>query len=157
VDYPKLLGNTALLKSMSPAQLKKLAGIAKEEELLGKSELFREGDTGDAMYIIIMGTVRVLKKNDSGDSEEVAVLGTGGYFGEMAIVTDDHRRSATIVAQEPTQLLALSRESLEALCNNDPDLGVAFYRAMARGLARRLNATTQDAASYRAMFRTRAH
>jgi CRP-like cAMP-binding protein len=73
----------------------------------------------------------------------------------MALVTDDHKRSATIVAQEPTRLLALSRDAIEKVCQGDSGFAHHFYRAIARGLARRLNATTQDAASFRAMWRAR--
>jgi CRP/FNR family transcriptional regulator, cyclic AMP receptor protein len=157
MDYAKALGDTFLFKGMPAAELKKLASIAKEEELAGKTELFREGDAGEAMYVIVMGTVRVLKKNEGGESEEVAVLGTSGYVGEIALVTDDHKRTATVVAQEQSRLLVLSRSAIEKLCDGDDKLAHHFYRAVSRGLARRLASTTQDAASYRAMWRTRHH
>ncbi|MCC6812337.1 MAG: cyclic nucleotide-binding domain-containing protein [Deltaproteobacteria bacterium] len=149
------LKKTFLFKDFPPDELEKLAGVCKHEKLVHDSTLFREGEKGAQFFLILMGSVRVLKKNRDGVDQEVATLSTGSYFGEMAVVDDDHDRSATIITQEQTELLTLSQPDVQKLFAKDDKLAHHFYRAMCRGLTRRLRATTQDAAFFKALAQQR--
>ncbi len=151
MDHLQTLGQTFLFKGFPQGELNKLGSAVKEDDVTPGTTLFREGSAGDAFYVVVMGSVQVLKKTKSGSEEPVATLGSGSCFGEMALVTDDHQRTATIVAKEPTKLLLIGRVELEKLCAADASFAHAFYKAVARGLAKRLAATTQDAAFYRTL------
>jgi CRP-like cAMP-binding protein len=70
--------------------------------------LFREGETGEHMYIIQEGSVRI-SKNIDGRDHILAVLGKGDFFGEMAIVTRT-TRTATATAASTVELLCFDRE-----------------------------------------------
>jgi CRP-like cAMP-binding protein len=153
MNFVQTLRETFVFKSMPEAELKKLAGLAAEERLGGQASVFSEGEAGDDMYVIALGSVRVLKKNREGVEEEIATLGTGSYFGEMALVADEHERTASIVASEPTTLLVVRRQAIEALCAKDNVFAHHFYRAVARGLTRRLRATSTDAAYYKTLMK----
>lgn len=155
MNFAQILSETFVFKSLPASELKKLAQAATEEHLPNGSTLFREGDRGEQMYVIAMGTVRVLKRNRDGVEEEIAVLGTGSYVGEMALVAEDHVRTATILGQESTTLLVLERADIERLCEQDDKLAHHFYRALSRGLVRRLHATSTDAAYYKSLSKRR--
>jgi CRP-like cAMP-binding protein len=153
VDYVQALSKTLLFKEMPQAELQKLAKVAVEQKLPAHTTLFEDGTPGDELFVIILGSVKVLKDDKSGEAEEVATLGTGSYFGEMALVADDHKRTATIETQELTLLLAFKQEPLLALCAKDDKFAHAFYKCLARGLERRLRSATIDAAYYRSVAR----
>ena len=145
------------VKALSESRLfRELSGIARQIELPAHATLFTEGDTGDELYVILMGTMKVLKRDDhSGQDEEIALLGTGSYLGEMSLVISDEQRSATVVSSEPTYLLAISREGINKLTSGDTALGRDVYRALAAALASRLRNTSDDAAHFKAMVRSR--
>jgi CRP-like cAMP-binding protein len=87
--------------------------------------LVREGEPGEACYLIASGTVRVTKAGI-----EVAQLGAGSFFGEFAVLADQ-RRHASVEVVEPVELLEISRQLLDQLTAEHP--GVArtlrrFYR-----------------------------
>ena len=71
--------------------------------------LFKKGDAGDSLYVIVSGCVRIL---DNG--KEIAVLSAGDAFGEMSIVTGEPR-SADAVAVQPTSLLVLTEGQFRKL------------------------------------------
>ncbi len=90
----------------------------------GESVL-REGEAGDACYLIAAGKVRVTKAGVA-----VAELGPGSFFGEFAVLSDQ-RRHASVEAIEPLELLEIRRELIDELVAAHP--GVArtlrtFYR-----------------------------
>lgn len=155
MDHQQVLSNTFLFKNFPLSELKKLSAIAREEKLPPHSELFVEGEVGNELYVIVVGTVRVLKKNREGVEEEVVKLGSGSYFGEMVMVDEEHKRSATAITQEPTIVLTLSRADIDKLCASDDKLAHHFYHAVARGLAKRLSITTTDAAFYKSLSKRR--
>ncbi|MFO7848657.1 MAG: Crp/Fnr family transcriptional regulator [Spirochaetia bacterium] len=70
--------------------------------------LFKEGETGDHMYIIQEGSVRI-SKNIEGRNHILAVLGKGDFFGEMALVTST-TRTATATAASTVELLKFDRD-----------------------------------------------
>jgi hypothetical protein len=72
----------------------------------------------------------------------------------MAMVVDDkHERTASIVTQEQTELLTLAQADVQPLFAKDDRLAHHFFRAMCKGLTRRLSATSQDAAFFKALAR----
>ncbi|HEY3495169.1 MAG TPA: protein kinase [Polyangiaceae bacterium] len=92
--------------------------------------VIREGDTGEAAYIIVSGRCRAFRKADDGE-ETLATMGPGDVFGEMALLLDEPR-AASVVAVEPCTLLVLDRATLEE------GLGVEGWTgALVRALAQR--------------------
>jgi CRP-like cAMP-binding protein len=84
--------------------------------------LFREGEAGDAVYIIKRGTVRIFHSNEDKDlEEEVAMLGDNDVFGEMAIISEKPR-NATAETQEESEVFVLKREDFVKLLSSNPDM-----------------------------------
>jgi NADH:ubiquinone reductase (H+-translocating) len=82
--------------------------------------IFREGDRGDWLYVIVDGEVEVLKEA-SGAHEPLRRLGRGDCFGEIALVSE-RPRSATVRALSATNVLAVDREAFQALFSTLPPL-----------------------------------
>ena len=94
--------------------------------------VFREGETGDEMYIIQRGKVRV-SKDFSGKPHLIAVLEKGEFFGEMAIVSR-LRRSATVTAIDEVEALAFDRDGLLAMITRNPRIGLSIIDRLCRRL-----------------------
>jgi len=92
---------------LSNLEINLLSSLSREKRLKPGEELFREGDPGDAMYVVLEGRVRI-SKNISGVGEEaLAILERGDYFGEMALI-DRQPRSADAKAHDAGGAVVLS-------------------------------------------------
>ena len=95
--------------------------------------IFREGEPGDTMYLIISGSVGV-SKGETPSARLIDTIGPGEFFGEMAIIAD-MPRSATITALEPTELIAIHKHHLLASIQNQPQLAIDIIKALILRLA----------------------
>lgn len=138
MDATKALKQIYLFRNLTDAEIKVLAQIAEERVVDAGETLVTEGQKGDAMYVIHSGTVKVFK-----DAADVVMLGTGSHFGEISLA-DDAPRSASVVANERTELLAFSIEKLRAKIDGDKAIAASLYKALARSLAGRLRQATDD-------------
>lgn len=109
-----------------------------KKKFLQKGEvLFREGDPGDAAFIVDSGIIGIYKVVE-GEEVELAALGTGELFGEMAIV-DGSKRMAYALAKEESVVICVPANSLEArLAKVDP-----FLRALMKILVNNLRSVHQ--------------
>jgi NADH:quinone reductase (non-electrogenic) len=83
--------------------------------------IFREGDRGDWLYVIVEGEVEVLRTVPGAGEQPVRRLGVGECFGEIALVSDTPR-SATVRAVSATNVLAVDREAFQAMFASLPPL-----------------------------------
>lgn len=98
--------------------------------------VFAEGTHGAALYIVLEGAVAIVRSMPSGPPHELAVLHPGECFGEMSLL-DGAPRMATARSVDRTLLARLSREAFDRLLADEPELGVALLRGMARVLCQR--------------------
>lgn len=115
------LGGVGLFEGMSPEALGRVAAIASEEVLPKGSVLFREGDVGDRLYLLLDGKVRISRNLGGMGEEALAIIGPGEAFGEMALI-EDAPRSADAHTHEECRLLSISREDFEDLLFVHKDL-----------------------------------
>ncbi|MFT3773481.1 MAG: cyclic nucleotide-binding domain-containing protein [Minicystis sp.] len=113
------------------------AGSLQVDELAAGTVVFKEGDNGREMYVILDGEIEVLRKSKRGHEARVAILGPGDWFGEMSIL-DVLPRSATTRALAPTRLLRMSAHDLDALYRKDLKAYSLFVLNVAREMSRRL-------------------
>jgi CRP/FNR family transcriptional regulator, cyclic AMP receptor protein len=99
--------------------------------------VFREGDTGEALYVLIHGAVRIVKQAPDAWDGTMAFVEQGGCFGEMALV-DDFPRSATAITQDECTILFLGRDALLDLFREEPVVGRKILAALCRSLSLRL-------------------
>jgi len=120
---------------MTVAQLRALAGIAEELSFENDEVIFREGDRGDTLYVVVSGRVG-LEHAAEEEIDAVARLATlepRQYFGEMSIF-DDAPRSSSAIAVGQTLLLGIRRAPLIALVEGDPTLALDLIRVLSQRL-----------------------
>ncbi len=96
--------------------------------------LVREGDLGDAMFVIVQGSVRVV----SGELD-LARLGAGEHFGELGLL-EAHPRSASVVGESWGSAIVVRRNQLTDFCEREPALGNALLWRLLATLGQRLQA-----------------
>ena len=99
------------------------------------SVVFRNGDPGDAMYLIDLGKVRISITDADGHVVTLAELGPGDFFGEMTML-DGHGRSADATVIEDARLAKLTREDFLSFVKSDPRIVVEMLTALTRRLRR---------------------
>jgi len=96
--------------------------------------IFKEGDIGDAMYVIQSGKIKITKKTASGDLT-IATLQDGEIFGEMALF-DRLPRSGTARASGNARVLSIDKNKLFASISRDPTLVFKLLDSMSRRIRR---------------------
>jgi len=102
------------LSGLSHATLEDLASKMKLESFPDGTEVVREGETGDRLYIVKEGDAEVVASDEDGREEELATLTKNDYFGEIALLRDVPR-TATVRARGPVKLYTLGREDFQKL------------------------------------------
>lgn len=153
MDLVAALKQVDIFKDVPDAGLRAIAAVGEPVTLAAGDVVVVEGGPADALYVIHSGSCRVYKEK-GGDVREVVTIEAGNQFGASALL-DRATRSATVVASEPTELVAFRAERLLAVLDRDARTAAAFYRALAASLFRRLRRTTDDLGFARLMVAER--
>ena len=125
-------------RGLSAAEMKLLATFSSEERFREGSMIFREGEKGDKLYIVLDGRVRISKFIPGVGEEALTVLDRGDFFGEMALI-DDKARSADAKAHESdATVLSIDRATLNEILSMDPNASLQFLNLLCRMISRRL-------------------
>ena len=109
VEKAVLLKTVNVFSSLPDPVLLHLASLAREQWLDAGSSIFRSGDAGTSMFVIVEGEVAV-----HDEDRMIASLGRGKIIGEMALLTSE-TRSTSITVLQPTRLLRISQQAMEEL------------------------------------------
>lgn len=134
------LGKIELFRGIRAEGLERIAAICSEESFRVADVIFKEGEVGDKLYLILEGKVRISREVSGMGEEALAVLGGGAAFGEMSLI-DDFPRSADARVHERCRLLVLTKEALEDLLFLDKDLAYEILWNFVRILSARLRET----------------
>jgi hypothetical protein len=135
---PATLRRAKILASMDDRQLERFKAYLTHYPVLQWTVIVKQGDPGDAMYLVLEGEVRVRIK--VGERESIiATLPAGEFFGELCLF-DYGPRSADVVANVASELLAISASSFQRLVTHEPDLAALFLTAIGKTLAARMRA-----------------
>jgi cAMP-dependent protein kinase regulator len=118
-----------LYGALEPNKLAKLLEIQQIREIEAGKLAITQGEEGREAFTVARGFLKVVRKDGHGETE-LAALGPGAIFGEMALVSQAPR-AASVYADEPCELLVVSREHLEELAREAPVVGqelVAFCK-----------------------------
>ena len=90
--------------------------------------VFRKGDTGNAMFLVLSGTVGISDQNIA-DETLIDTIGPGDFFGEMALIANTPR-SATVSALEAAELIAIDKTRFIASIHENPELAIALINTL---------------------------
>ncbi len=125
-------------RGLSAAEMKLLATFSTEERFREGSMIFREGEKGDKLFIVLDGRVRISKFIPGVGEEALTVLDRGDFFGEMALI-DDKPRSADAKSHDAdTTVLSIDRATLNEILSMDPHASLQFLNLLCRMISRRL-------------------
>lgn len=127
-----ILKKIPLFSSLSEVDQQNLTSLLRKK-LLGKGEyLFRQGDEGTALYIIVQGRIKISLSKRM-DNVTLAILGQAEFLGEMALL-DELPRSADAIALEESLLYVLNRKDFLSFLANNPHTVYAILDSLSRRL-----------------------
>ena len=113
-----VLQNTYFFQALQLNELDELIGHLRMVRVQKGYEIVKQGDPGDAFYLIAAGKVSVWMKKGFRKSK-VADLGPDEFFGEMALLSNEPR-NATVVAEEVAELFILQKYDFEKILMKNP-------------------------------------
>lgn len=142
-DLATLLTRVPIFAALPPDVFGQLAEIAVERSYDDGATIFREGDPGDAWYVVVDGAVRIVRELDDGGTLVLTELAPGSSFGEIAVF-DDLPRSAGAIAEGPTRLIEIRRGALQALLADRPAVLARLLVAVIANLSSAVRRVTQN-------------
>ena len=121
-----------LLASLSPSERSALLQVSSRRRYRRGEVVFHEGDPGDALHVVTHGLFVARTSTYLGQVVTVNLFPTGSVFGELALVSPDSRRSATVSAVERSETLVLRREPFEDLRRTDRGMDTFLVSVLAR-------------------------
>lgn len=153
VKEKEVLSQVYLFRELTPGEMERLLSISKEKKV-GKNEvIFREGDLGDAFYLIVTGSVRISTLVPGVGEEALTILREGEYFGEMALI-DDAPRSASAIANDDTMLLCIGKDDFRKLLECQTDIAYKLLWIFTKTLSARLRKTDEQLKSIFSIAKT---
>jgi len=138
---PGSLRRIKVLAEMEDPQLASLMQYLEILKLLPNATVFRKGDHGDAMFMVLEGEVRA-RVLIEGRESTLSTMPAGDCFGEIAII-DEGPRSADVVANVESVLLKISAGTLKRLFQEAPALAAPFLLALSKTITSRVRMLTK--------------
>jgi di/tricarboxylate transporter/CRP-like cAMP-binding protein len=135
-NFTTTITNTPIFAGLAREDLARVAGNLDEVGVAAGVAILRQGDPGDALYVVQSGAVEILHASEDGVVERIAILGPCECFGEIALFTGAPR-TATVVALVDTSLLRLSKASCEQLVTQCPAFSLHVCRLLGERLVER--------------------
>jgi SulP family sulfate permease len=137
------LDELEILKGRKAETLAALEQCMEKRSYKAGEKIFKLGDTGDELFLIRKGAVRIMLPISAKLSHHLGTFGRGSFFGEMSFLDGDVR-SADAVAFSDTDLFVISRKAFDALAEEHRKLAVAFMEGLASVLSSRLRYTNTE-------------
>src|SRR5918996_4426075 len=115
------LARCPLFEHASKQMLESLANRLRRRRFRRNEVIFHQGDPGDSLHVVASGAVKIVLPSTEGEEAIIATLRPGDFFGELSLL-DGAPRSATAVAIEQSETMALPRSAFHDLLGRDPSL-----------------------------------
>lgn len=133
-DTLDLLRQVPLFSTLAEDELERVAEVASGDRFEAEQIVFREGDAGSTCYVIRSGHACALREHGDGRVITLARFGPGDIFGELAMVDDNERRSATVKALDELEVLAILGPDMRRLLVEHPSIAIKLIVALGRRL-----------------------
>ena len=127
------LQKVGIFADLPPETLRDLAVRMQSREFSSGSVIVGQEDSGDSMYVVTEGRVKVVLYGDSGREIILSIFRAGEIFGEMSLL-DNQPRSASVIALEPTRALVLDRAAFARHLASHPQTALAVLAELSQRL-----------------------
>ena len=145
-----LLKGVAIFKDLDDGELERVAEVCREMSFDSGEYIFREGESGNRLYLILEGEVRISRTIPGSGEEALAVLKPGSMFGEMAVF-DRGERSTDAISHGGCKCLTIQRSDFELLLDFNREIAYKVLWSCVRLLSGRLRSTNDSLRSFLAM------
>lgn len=140
VELTRAIRESQFALHLNESVTTRLAALAEAKSCPRGTVIFREGEVHDGFYIVRSGHVSLDMGLSGRGSTRILTVGPGELLAWSSVVGDS-RMTATAIAQDDVQLIAISGRQIAAACEADHELGFQLMRRLAVGLSKRLLAT----------------
>jgi CRP/FNR family transcriptional regulator, cyclic AMP receptor protein len=157
-DIHSALRKNILFQDLSDRELRFVEGIVHIRRYHTGEPIFRQGEIGVGMYLIVKGRVEIFvadKAHALDENREIFItqLSSEDFFGEIALVEDNGRRTASAVARDETTVIGFFKPDLMDVLSRNPTSGIKILFRLAEVLGRRLKETTEKVSDLRGALR----
>jgi hypothetical protein len=122
-----------LFADLAFEQIDAILQASEDANYLPGETIIREGEPGDTLYLLLEGSVDIILGYGTSEERRRDPINAVGYFGEMAILTDQ-KRGATVVAKDHCHLLTLDGAAFRELVRQVPEISFAIFGVLTRRL-----------------------
>jgi len=133
MDDAEILSRVALFSLMKRRDLKRIAQLAKHHAYEKGDLIVKEGARDGRLFVVVSGEVSVVKDLGGPSEKMLRVLRSDNYFGEMALI-DDYVRTASVVANEQTEVLSLDQWNIREEIRKYPSIAIELLQTLGRRL-----------------------
>lgn len=146
-EIRQLLASNYIFEDLSSRELSFIETLVHVRKYRPGEYVFKQGEVGVGMYIVVNGNVDITVEDSSLDATTpdavyVTRLNHGDFFGEIALIEDNGRRTANAIAHNEVTLLGFFKPDLAELIDRNPVTGIKVFRKLAQVLGRRLRETS---------------
>lgn len=149
-DLVGFLKHSFLFKDLTAKEIEFLTHIVHIRHYEAGERIFKQGDPGVGMYLILNGSIDIIMhdpalESQGQGSEEIFItrLETGDFFGELSLIEEPSRRSATAVSINKSALIGFFKPDLLQVIQRNPLTGNKISLRLAEILGKRLRETTE--------------
>ena len=146
----ELLRKVAIFKDLEDGELARISEVCREQSFQPGEYIFREGESGNRLYLIVEGEVRISRVVPGSGEEALAIMKPGAMFGEMAVF-DRSERSTDAIANGTVRAITIARSDFELLLDFNRELAYKVLWSVVRMLSTRLRSTNESLRSVLAM------
>lgn len=146
-DICDMIADTMLFASLPWNDVDALSRYVQCYEVKAGTTLFREGDAGSFLCLLVKGRVEIYKEADRGRQRRLVCITRGKTVGEMSLI-DNEPRSATCIVKEESVVLVLSRQSYETIIKEHPHLALQIVSRIARQMSQRMRGLNGQLVEY---------
>lgn len=138
------LAHIPFFSQLSPDELERLTQSLRRKRFPRGEVIFHEDDPGNALYIVVSGSVKIVRRAEDGRELILSLITPGNYFGELSLL-DGEPRSADAIAVEASELLLLPRDQFFRVLEESPGAAIRMLGTLSRRYVRHLTDVVEDA------------
>jgi CRP/FNR family transcriptional regulator, cyclic AMP receptor protein len=125
-----------LLADLSEEERRRFLAMCRRRRFAKGEVLFHAGDPSESLHLVASGRLAVWSYTELGDAAMLNMIGPGGFVGELSLLGDGERRSATVRALEVAETLSVRRDDFDRLRRDQPSVDRVLLVALATELRR---------------------